>query len=395
MTLKTRWLEASAVAVALAFAALPAQAQQAATQQAELTGFWLTTPNPELTLRAGETQTIPLTLRNSNLPPQRAQLEVSGVPQGWSWALKGSGHDVSAAIVGPNETQQLSLEITPPAGAAKQAYDIEVKANYGSAVASLPMTISLSDQKQAQLTLQPELPALRGTPRTTFSFRIKVSNDSTEDGLFNLAAKVPDGFETRFKQGYGSDEITGVPIKAGENTNITLEVVPPHDVAAGRYPISMEAASANATASTDLSIEVTGQPQVSLSGPQDRLSGDAVAGQETSFPFTLSNNGSAPAANLELSASAPSGWKATVDPASIPGIAPGQNGQVNLSITPSDKAIAGDYMVTVRASGEGVSESSQFRVTVRTSTMWGMAGLGVIGAAVIVLGLAITRYGRR
>jgi uncharacterized membrane protein len=42
-----------------------------------------------------------------------------------------------------------------------------------------------------------------------------------------------------------------------------------------------------------------------------------------------------------------------------------------------------------------VSESSQFRVTVRTSTMWGIGGLGVIGAAVIVLGLAITRYGRR
>src|SRR5262249_10660329 len=149
------------------------------------------------------------------------------------------------------------------------------------------------------LTLQPELPALRGTPRSTFSFRIKVTNDSTEDGLFNLAAKVPDGFQTRFKQGYGSDEITGVPIKAGENTSITLEVVPPRDVPAGRYPIAMQAASANTSASTDLSIEVTGQPQVALAGPQDRLSGDAVAGEETTFPFTLSNSGSAPATNLE------------------------------------------------------------------------------------------------
>jgi uncharacterized membrane protein len=395
MTGQTRWLEAAATAFALALAALPAAAQNAAAEQAQLTGFWLTTPNPELTLRAGEMQTIPLSLRNANMPPQRAELEVTGVPQGWTSTLKGGGHEVSAAIIAPNETQNLSLELTPPAAATKQSYTIDVKAHYGSETAELPMTIKLTDQKQASLTLTPELPALRGTPRTTFSFRIKVSNDSAEDGLFNLAAKAPDGFETRFKQGYGSEEVTGVPIKAGENTNVTLEVVPPHDVPAGRYPIAMLVASPAAQATTDLSIEVAGQPQVSLAGPQDRLSGDAVAGRETSFPFTLANSGSAPAANLQLSASAPSGWKVKVDPEIIPALAPNANGQVNLSITPSEKAIAGDYMVTVRASGEGVSESSQFRVTVRTSTMWGMAGLGVIGAAVIVLGLAISRYGRR
>jgi uncharacterized membrane protein len=32
---------------------------------------------------------------------------------------------------------------------------------------------------------------------------------------------------------------------------------------------------------------------------------------------------------------------------------------------------------------------------VLTSTMWGVAGLGIIGAAVIVLAAAVTRYGRR
>jgi uncharacterized membrane protein len=37
----------------------------------------------------------------------------------------------------------------------------------------------------------------------------------------------------------------------------------------------------------------------------------------------------------------------------------------------------------------------QFRTTVRTSTIWGVAGLGVIAAAVLVLGGAVMRYGRR
>ena len=38
------------------------------------------------------------------------------------------------------------------------------------------------------------MPALRGTARSTFSFKVNVSNDSGEDGLFNLAAHVPAGF---------------------------------------------------------------------------------------------------------------------------------------------------------------------------------------------------------
>ena len=57
--------------------------------------------------------------------------------------------------------------------------------------------------------------------------------------------------------------------------------------------------------------------------------------------------------------------------------------------------IAGDYMVSVRANGSGASDHANFRVTVRTSTLWGVAGLGVIGASALMLGFAVTRYGRR
>jgi len=66
-----------------------------------------------------------------------------------------------------------------------------------------------------------------------------------------------------------------------------------------------------------------------------------------------------------------------------------------MRMTPGNKAIAGDYMVNVSANGGGASDSSDYRVTVTTSTMWGAAGLGVIAAAVIVLGFAVSRYGRR
>ena len=64
-------------------------------------------------------------------------------------------------------------------------------------------------------------------------------------------------------------------------------------------------------------------------------------------------------------------------------------------ITPSDKSLAGDYMVSMRATSRGENASSQFRVTVTTSTMWGMAGAGVIGVALLLMLGAVARFGRR
>jgi len=74
---------------------------------------------------------------------------------------------------------------------------------------------------------------------------------------------------------------------------------------------------------------------------------------------------------------------------------PGKNAEVQALVTPSDKSLAGDYMVSVRATSRGENASSQFRVTVNTSTVWGMAGDGVIGGAVLLKVGAGARFGRR
>lgn len=397
MRKSVRWILAAGAAIAAAFAPVPAftQAQPATAPSHELTGFWLTTPHPELAIAPGKSETIPLTLRNLNLPPQRAELEVSGVPNDWKWSLKGGNREVGAVIVAPNATEEVKLELTPPAAATGKNAAIDVKARYGAETADLPLTVKLANAPEGELELKPELPALRGSARSTFSFKVEVTNNGGEEGMFSLTANAPEGFQTRFKHGYGSEEITGLPIKAGAKEDITLEVTPARAAPAGRYRIVMAVSGGGAKGTTELSIEVTGQPEVSLTGPQERLSGEAVAGKESSFPFTLSNTGSAPATDLELSSSPPTGWKVEFEPKTVGMLAPNATSQVNVRITPSEKAIAGDYMVPVRASGGSVSESAQFRVTVNTSTMWGAAGLGIIAAAVLVLGMSVMRYGRR
>jgi len=134
---------------------------------------------------------------------------------------------------------------------------------------------------------------------------------------------------------------------------------------------------------------------VAIVGPQERLSGEAVAGKETTFTFTLVNTGTAPATDIEMTATQPTGWNVEFEPKEVAQIAPNSTAQVNVKITPSEQAITGDYMVNIRAANNDISQDVQFRVTVKTSTMWGAAGLGIIAIAALVLGGAVMRYGRR
>jgi len=172
-------------------------------------------------------------------------------------------------------------------------------------------------------------------------------------------------------------------------------VRPPNTAAAGSYKIVARIGAEDAAATVDLTLDITGQPKLDVGGREGLVSMRASAGKETSVPVVIANTGTAPADDVELSGSAPSGWKITFDPKTVDHIAPNENKEVQALITPTEKAIAGDYVTTIRASTRGESASATFRVTVTTSTMWGIAGVGIIGVALLVMVGAVARFGRR
>jgi len=141
---------------------------------------------------------------------------------------------------------------------------------------------------------------------------------------------------------------------------------------------------------------VTGQSQLTVTSPDGNLSGQANAGKASAVNVVLRNTGTAPALGVQLSASAPSGWDVTFSPQTIAEIPPGQQVEVSANIQPTDKAVAGDYMVTVKAQpSDGSSQSADFRITVLTSTLWGIVGIALIAVALGVVALAVVRFGRR
>ena len=184
-------------------------------------------------------------------------------------------------------------------------------------------------------------------------------------------------------------------MKAGEAKDISISVKPSQDSAAGDYPVMMRIAGGGTSAETPLTLQVSGQPSLSLAGEDGRVSGNAYAAREQSYPLIIHNSGTAPARDIRLSASAPPDWKVRFDPEQIDVLPANKDSKVTALVTPAKNALDGDYLVSLTAGADGASQSTNYRVTVMTSTLWGATGIGVVAVAVLALVGAMGRFGRR
>jgi uncharacterized membrane protein len=373
----------------------PAIAAPALAQAPSFRGLGLSTPFPNQTVRHGEPVTLTLTLKNYALPPQVVALSVPQRAAGWQVTFEGNGRPISAVAVGTDQDAVFSVRLEPPAAAQRGTFRFAIAAQGQNASVTLPLALTLGDVRPARLNLSAELPILRGTGSSSFRYRLTLRNDSDQDLLVNLQAESPRGFQITFTPSFGSQQVTSLPMKAGESRELDTEVSLPQDVAAGNHEVTVRAASGQASAEIKLTLEVTGRPDLSITTPEGRLSGQAYAGRDTAVKLTVRNRGSAAAQNVEVSAFEPSGWKVSFEPARLDEIEPRGEKEVTATITPAQKAIAGDYMLTLRASAGDASASADYRVTVRTSTLGGIVGVLVIAAALGVLALVVSRYGRR
>jgi len=388
------------VAFSLILPAAHIATAQAADPPRDIKGLYLMTDYPAVTVRPGTTSNIPLRLQNYGLGPEEYKLSVTGVPSGWTATILGGGQPVAAAMPAPDASVSLQLRLDVPKNADLAAQTLTVKAegqgsNPGSNQASLPLAVSLAKELPAKLTVTTKLPELRGSPKSNFEYTLTIKNDAGRNLTASFAAEAPNNFETSFTEAYGTQELSAIPIEAGQSKYIKLKVRPPSSIDAGHFPVTVTVKAEDASARTELALDVVGQPQLHVAGRDGLLSARAVAAKQSSVPVVVTNNGTAPAENVTLNASAPTGWKVTFEPKAIERLVPGKEAEVQALITPSDKSLAGDYMVSVNANSRGESASSQFRITVATSTVWGMAGAGVIGVALLLMLGAVARFGRR
>jgi len=367
---------------------LPIQVQAQDTQPLSIY-----TPYPSRMIGFGEVVTVPLKLRSSTA--QTVGLEVRNLPAGWSASFRGASQIVDAVYVDGKNEASVDLRLEPPADAKAGKYEMTLVAVGDGEKAELKLRFTIKEKLPPRLSLTVDnLPIKRGSPSTTFTFTATLKNEGGEDLQVVLSATQPKNMQVTIES--GGQDIPELELAANESKTLTIKADPYVNLEAGKYPFLVTAAAGDVKSELELVVEVIGEGDLSLSAPDGRLSAQATAGQETPLKIVLANKGTAPLRGIELSSSEPSGWSISFDQSQIAEIPAGQSVEITARIKPPEKAVAGDYVVTIKARPlDSKMKSAEFRITVQTSTLWGVAGIGLIALAVGVVGVAVVRFGRR
>lgn len=382
-----RWIRPIVIGVVLGLLVLPAVAvAQTATT------LHLTTPYPAVTVAPGEQVSFDL---NVAAPPwQRVDLEIVETPAGWDVSLRGGGFLVGGVFTDAEGTAQVRLEAQVPTSAEPGLHRIVVLGTSAAGSDRLELDVRISRVSAGGVSLTTEFPRLQGPAGATYRFDLQLANDTPQDAIFNLAGQGPQGWQVTVKPA-GEELATSVEVAAGSSSSLSVEVDPPDGAPAGVYPILVEASGGGLTARAKLAVRIIGNYGVTLTTPDERLNADVAAGEPTEVPLVVVNDGTAPLREVELSATNPTGWTTEFRPETIPEIAPGDSARVVAIITPSKDAVAGDYIVTLRATTAETNDEIDLRTTVRTSAVWGLVGVALILAAIAGLGVLFRRYGHR
>ena len=176
---------------------------------------------------------------------------------------------------------------------------------------------------------------------------------------------------------------------------MAVEVKPNPWTEPGEYPFVVKVSSETAQAEVKLMVVLTGTYKLETGTADGLLSLNAHQGKPANLSFYVKNNGSAAHENIRFLSFKPENWKVDFKPENIQPLAPDDLKQVELTITPADQALVGDYAVSISVEGERVAKNMELRVTVRAATAWGGIGIGIIVLVIAGLVVLFIKLGRR
>ena len=358
----------------------------------------VSTPFPAIVVAPGATVSFNVSI--STPTPDRVALTLTGAPTSWKATLHGGGFVIDAVetagntAAGDAQATSIRVDMTVPAD-AKGTTAMTLTGRAGGGFAELALEVRVDPNATGALTIKNDIPALRGPSTQSFNFSLTLVNDTTEDQTYSATGAGPTGWTVNTTL-TGQAQAASATVKAGSSAGVTVAVTPPADVAAGTYKMQVATSVGGQTLVNDLQVEITGTYTMTMDTSDSRLNGRGSAGSTSPLAIVLTNTGTADITNVTLTGTGPGKWDITFDQPTIAKIAAKQSVTVNAQIKPSGDAIAGDYTVTLSASGDSsASDSIQIRYTVETSIIWGAVGVALIIAVGAGVWWVFQRYGRR
>ena len=360
------------------------------------------TDYPGVTMKPGDTSTFTLYITNTGSDETNVSLSAEDLPDGWSGSFKGSSNEVSMVHVGAEQTREdspsLSYSLSIPEDTAEDTYTVTLNAQGGEVDEDLELTVKVDAEEKiiGGGDFTTDYAEQEGTSGTKFKYTTTLTNNSGENQTYSLSASgAPEGWSVSFTPSDAGSATSSVPIDAGTSSTITVDITPSQNVAAGEYPVTLTAQSAEEKLELPVTIKVTGSYGLTATTPTGNLSVKTFAGETKDVTIALQNTGNIDLTAVALKAQASTDWEVTFDQDTVDSIPAGQSVEVTAHITPAKDAILGDYVTAVTASNDAVSSECDLRVSVQNHTSWGIVAVAIIAALVAGLALIIRRFGRR
>jgi uncharacterized membrane protein len=325
--------------------------------------------------------------------PERVDLTVTQVPEGWTARLSGGGSSINAVFTGGEEPPEATLEVEVPADVAAGAQQVILEARTATQTMQLTLDVAVEAVEPGSVELTAESPDLRGEA-DDFRWDLELANDTHQEITFTLETDAPAGWTVEAQE-TGAEQAATTIVDAGGTAQIQVTATPPFGVQAGRYDIAVAALGGPQPAVAPLSVEVTGNSSLDLKTSDERLNARVTVGSSSTIQLVVTNDGSAPLTDISLTGTPPRDWTIEFSPETITELAAGATQNVEATLRAADNAIAGDYQVSIRASSGEADDSVELRTTVEASPIGGFIGLGLLALVAIGLLFVFRRYGRR
>jgi uncharacterized membrane protein len=356
-------------------------------------GIDLYTPYTGISVTPGDNVTYDVDVINHTGSIQDVTFAVKDLPKGFKAKLTAGSWEVHQLSVKPGDSEQMSVELTVPLKIAKGTYHFKIVANGEGTSTTLPLSVTTSENGTYKSNFKVDQSNMEGTDSSTFDFTATLQNHTAKQQRYSLTADAPSGWSAQFQvDGKG---VTSVQLDPNTTKDITVHVEPPKNVKAGTYKIPITATSGSTEAHAKLDAVITGTYSMEVTTSDGNLNTDVTAGSKKTIKILVKNTGSGTLRNVKLSANTPQDWNVDFAPETIKSIAPGKTAEVDATINASDKAIAGDYVVDVSAQSDDSYADAKFRVTVKTSWLWGWVGVIIVLAVIGGIYYLFKKYGRR
>lgn len=376
-----------AVVAAIMWAAVPGFAQETPPPD----GLTITAPYPRVAVEAGDSATFDLVVTSPQ--PTAVDLTLGDLPDGWTATFRGGGFEVDG-VTASATAPELSLDVVVPPTAAEGSYPVTVTAEGGGASIQLPLEVRVSALAGGEVTLTPDFPGLRVTAGEAATFSVELRNDTPSDLQFELTSAGPAGW-TVTAQPSSEPQASTVQVDSGASETVTVAATSMPRAEAGQYTISVQATAGETQVESEMIVEIVGSYSLELSTADQRLSTEVSADGSSEIQLVLTNTGTAPIQGIEMSSTPPTDWEVTFAEPVVAQLAAGDSVVAVATVSPSEQAIAGDYVITFSASSEQANSEVDIRTTVNPSALWGFVGIALIALTLAGLAWVFRRFGRR